>query len=416
MLEINNALKNHADDARLRAVAARGRKMFMTHQLDSPGVTVLIHDAELALGDLDEAKAAGVCTTLASQLPEDDASLSPAQLQDNIYGRVFDSKMVAALVDQPPVRMLDGAGKAGVAFAAMLPDDSRSQMAARRLRDKYLGEVRSWTAAVPELNSIKNATDEGVLGALKDFLKAAPTTGKGIIARSFVMTKMAICQKYVNAAPQYMDTADRNYMSVIMPQANRDRITRPNVHVLSEGAGITLLHQPTAVASDSAELTERPATANRFNQRNLPGILEKGLGLEEQERSPATVVQHEHALPFASGVSGSTNIMLHMYKAMKNEGMDGVGSREFLMNAMLFLVHDGGHSMHEVMWTANQLDATLGLELNLGDPSKPNEFVADYDKLVDGCEDDMRQAMKAAADKAWDDTQSYLEKNSYFAG
>lgn len=130
--------------------------------------------------------------------------------------------------------------------------------------------------------------------------------------------------------------------------------------------------------------------------------------------SDAVKVQHKHALPYASGVSGTTNIMMHMYKFLKDEGMNDVGSREFLMNTTLFLVYDGGHSMHEVMWTANQLDRKLGLGLNLGDPSKPNQFVADYIKLVNGCEPKMKSKMEAAMDKAWKDTQRYLEDHSYF--
>ena len=310
MLEVNKALKDHANDGPLKQLAARGRNMFMTHQLDSSTVQKLIRDTKLELQRLNEAKAAAVCDALASQLPGDDASLAPAQLQDNIYGRVFDSKLVAELVEHPPARMLDGAKKSGVAFAAMLADNSTNRKAAKKLRDSYLSEVRPWTGAVPGLSSIKSANDDDVLTALTDFLKTPPTTGQGIIAHSFLMTKMAICQQNCGSPPDFMKTAGKNYGTVIKPQASRDRAATAE-KVLSDGAGITLLHQPIAVDSDSVELSERPTTVNRFNQRKHPNNMNRGL--EEDIRSDAVVVQHEHALPFASGVSGSTNILLHMY-------------------------------------------------------------------------------------------------------
>lgn len=92
-----------------------------------------------------------------------------------------------------------------------------------------------------------------------------------------------------------------------------------------------------------------------------------------------------------------------MYKALEARGMYGVSSIEFLMNTMLYLVYDGGHSMHEVMWVANSLDAELKLGLNLGDPSNPVEFVSDYNQLVNGCEIDpkMKVEMETAMENAW---------------
>ena len=423
MSEVNTALKTHTDDAGLKKVVATGRKLFMTHEFDGPAVAKLVDDAKTALERLADVDAWGRCDKLSGQLPPEDYEMSPAQLQDNLYGRVFDTKMIHSLVKNPPDELLESSSKAGAAFADGIDENEPiNKEAAKKLRKEYIiDDIRPWSKAVPGFQAIEDAkTDAEALQAIKTFLKTPPTTGQEIIAFSFVMTKMAICQQGAansegepTKVPGYMTKAGANYGQVIQKQAVRERGTSEKANtVLSEGAGITMLHQPSAVDDDTLVPSERPGTVNRFGNRKGP---DSGKDLSEMERTKATEVQHEHSLPFASGVSGSTNIMLHMYEDLVAKGMTGVGSREFLMNAMMFLVYDGGHSMHEVMWTANQLDEKLNLNLGLGDPDKPTEFVSDYDVLVDGFGDNMKVAMQGAMDEAWTGTQDYLQENSFFA-
>lgn len=130
----------------------------------------------------------------------------------------------------------------------------------------------------------------------------------------------------------------------------------------------------------------------------------------------AIELAHDRGLPFASGVSGTTNILLHLRKHQADNGAD-VDATDFLLSSAMFLVDDGGHSVHEVMWTANQLDGTLGLGLGIGigDPTKPNEFVSDYDGIAAKLGGETATAFKKSMDDAWNGTQTYLEDNSYFA-
>ena len=72
---------------------------------------------------------------------------------------------------------------------------------------------------------------------------------------------------------------------------------------------------------------------------------------------------------------------------MEKGGGTGVSPNEFLMNSMMFLVYNGGHSMHEAMWTANQIEKevksiTFGLS-DLNGPTDPKQFVSDYNRLME---------------------------------
>lgn len=398
---------------RLDVIAKEGRALFMGHTLTSAAVADLLKRAKVVFDEYDEKKELKQCDTLSSQLPEDDKDLTPAQMQDNLYGRVFDSKMVGELVKSPPQELLDASAASGDAFANRLADNAENERAAKYVIDHYvIGDKRPWSAAVPGFAELAKAkTGAEALKAVKDFLSTPPTTGQEIIAFSYLMTKLSIGQQVTGTRPDFMTRANDNYGKVIQKQAVRDRAApeASKVRIELEGAGITLLHQPNAVDDDSLIPSERPGTTNRFGNR---GDRE----LDEVERSDAIKLQHERAMPFASGVSGSTNILLHLYDDMVKKGdLKDVDGKEFLMNSMMFLVYDGGHSMHEVMWTANQLDKQLDLKLKLGDPDKPIEFVSNYDVLVDQFGDELKKSMKEAQDEAWKGTQEYLKANSFFA-
>ena len=424
MALVNTALKTNKTDAALAKVAKDGRTLFMTHMVDTDATKKLIADAKAALAGVKD-PGAETCDTLLAQLPKQDSALTPAQQQDNLYGRVMDTKLIGGLVADPPPELLSAAGESGKSFAKLIADDGGNKNAANSLKKHYVIEdQRPWSKAVPAFDDIANAKDgDEALKAIKKFLSTPPTTGAEIIAVQYLMTKMSICMGQTGAQPDWMVSANANY-GEIGKQALRDRAAPPaknkdgskGTSIMSEGAGITLLHQPTAVDDDTLIPSERPGTTNRFGNRTVKdnNFVDQTGELDEVKRSEAIKVQHDHALPFASGVSGSTNILLHLLKHQKDNGLV-VDNSAALMNAMMFLVYDGGHSMHEVMWTANQTDNKLGLGFDLGDKDNPNEFVSDYDVLTDKCGGALKTAMQTKMDEAWAGTQEYLQENSFFA-
>ncbi len=422
MSVVNNALKTNKDDPTLKKIAADGRKLFMTHALDTASVAALVDRAKQAFTTLKDQDKVGLCGKLKGQLPESDDKLQPTQLQDNIYGRVFDTKMVSALVKKPPKELLESSGKSGNAFANMLADSPENEEAALYFVEHYVVEdKRPWSPSVPGFAELAKKKDgKAALAELKKFLKTPPTTGQEIIAFSYVMAKMPQAQKSTGHEPQWLQNASGNYARII-GQANRERGAVANEKIMSKGAGITMLHQPDASDDDNLIESERPGTANRMGPRNK---LTDDQQLGDVKRSKQNDIQLNKALPFASGVSGTTNILLHLHEELEKQAGDkgtGVDPNEFLMNSMMFLVYDGGHSMHEAMWTANQIEAELKppkLKFGLNDPSvknEPNQFVSDYDRFMGQFKGPLKTSMDEAQDTAWQGTQEYLEKNSVFA-
>jgi len=141
--------------------------------------------------------------------------------------------------------------------------------------------------------------------------------------------------------------------------------------------------------------------------------------------------------------------LLHLYQYMRDTGgVNDVPSQDFLLNAIAFVVYDGGHSMHEALWVANQTDTRLNLNLSL-DPNKaaapdgaavptpvdPNtaaanppvlgmspppgeattKFVSNYNRFAEKFTGEMKDAVDRAMNTAWTGTQRYLEDNSFFA-
>ena len=404
MTVVNNSREVHDKDKTLKDLATDGRKLFMTHTLDTAKVGALVDRAEKAFTALGDDGLVGLCGKLKGQLPESDDALQPTQLHDNLYGRVFDTKLVSTLVKQPPAELLTASGKSGAAFAGMIADSPENEEAAMYFVEHYvLEDKRPWSAAVPAFGTLAAAKDgKAALAAIKAFLNTPPTTGQEIIAFSYLMAKMPQAQKQSGHEPAWFQTASGNYTR-ITNQANRERGAQDKV--MSTGAGITMLHQPDATDDDNLVESERPGTANRMGIRGkkvkdgTTGIDREIEELSEVKHSKQNEIQLKQALPFASGVSGTTNILLHLYKEMEDQaggGGTGVTPPEFLMNSMMFLVYDGGHSMHEAMWTANQIqadltefDPTLGarkpmIQFGLNDPGPPPTWRTNSSRTTTG--------------------------------
>ena len=148
--------------------------------------------------------------------------------------------------------------------------------------------------------------------------------------------------------------------------------------------------------------SQRPTTVNR-------PVLEK--------QSEALQTALKTGTPYASGVSGSTNIALHALNSLNSKNGDNIDKNDFLLGTMMFLVYDGGHSMHEALWTANQLDSPLHLGYGLSAPDqKPNEFVADYEKFQSMYKGNSTgQALGQASSTAFENLTNYFNKHSHYS-
>jgi hypothetical protein len=320
------------------------------------------------------------------------------QLHDNIYGRALESVMINELVRNPPANVRHSmAALSGHLDDTLssLPRPAQHQVA-EAVQDMMRHERRGWQAQSPELEAFFNAAPGHELRALKDLIRSPKETGADCIAVPYLTVKLSLC---MGGGAPWMQQANVNYRDVVGPAAARETESAPNPNRIAAKAGITSHHQPNTVRTHHSEAAMHPGDRNR-------PILHR--------TSPEVRTALQHGAPFVSGVSGSTNIVMHAVANML-DAHKGIDAKDALLGTMMFLTHDGGHSMHEAMWVGNQLDHKLQLGMGMpgGDPSR---YVADYQGFIESFPPEKgRDTMRAAADTAWRVTLDQFGRTSHFS-
>jgi hypothetical protein len=359
-----------------------------------------------------------LCKKLDKDLPATDAEAPVTRLHDNPYGRVFDSALMSNLVKSPPEGVQKAIKAAAGGFQQFLAtaDVTKVEAAAADIQHYLKGEgttedPRFWIDQVPELVKLRDADPKDAVRIVNEFLAADKKTGPECIAVPWLMVKM--CTDKLKAAAPWMPKANNNYQFILDARFNvqpklKDQMMTPT-NLASDGSGITLKHQPTAVEGEGyARPSTRPAN------RNLPGVERKKDNEAQGAKTEPMRRALEHGLPYGSGASGSTNVMLHLLEHLNANGAN-IDTKDMLLGTSMFLVADGGHSLHEVLYAANAVDAKLGL--NMGFPGgKPEEFVADYGAFVNMYGDtETGKVLQKSADAAMDRVTEYFEENSYYS-
>jgi hypothetical protein len=426
----------HPEVAELKELQRRGQALFMAHRADRAAMEALLEEAQAL-----EERAPGIAVVaqaLHKQLP--DKTQSRTQQQDNLYGRVFETKFAAALVADPPAAFIDACYDIGRAFADRLEklheeDEEFAKGSSSRTKpasavERSALEVaklyddknpRPWSRSVPAMGRMAEIAKGGdgykALEAIMAFFDEIPETGQGIVAAFSLMVQLSAelaprRSRNKQPKPEWMIPADRVYKEVIIPQKRHELIWAKGKLPKTDAVGITLLHQPTAAQDPSRAQSMRAATYYRSGER------QEQTDFADLESSDTMSTALEKALPYGTGASGNTNMLLHLFHHLKETEAENVAEIPapvvVMMSAML-LIYNGGHSLHEVLWVANLLDRNCALGLDLGDPDDPNAFVSDYDAFFGKFDDATAAVLRAAADQAYGQTQDYLEQHSVFA-
>lgn len=320
------------------------------------------------------------------------------QLHDNVYGRALESVMINELVHKTPDSVKDSmealSGHLDHALSRLAPHDQ--QRVAVAVQNMMRHERRGWQANAPELEAFFQAPPGHELRALKNLLRAPKETGFDCIAVPYLTVKMSLCLG--DGAP-WMRQANVNYRDVVGPASARETEMQPNPNRVSAKAGITSHHHPDTVRTHPAEAAMHPGDRNRPRLHDTSAELRSAL---------------RHGEAFVSGVSGSTNIVMHAVGHMQAKGGD-IDAKDALLGTMMFLTYDGGHSMHEAMWVGNQLDGKLGLGMDMPGGDAAN-YVSDYDGFIESFPPEKgRDTMRAAADTAWQVTLDQFGRTSHFS-
>jgi hypothetical protein len=360
-----------------------------------------------------------LCKALDKDLPATDAEAPVTRLHDNPYGRVFDSALISNLVKTPPDGVKKAIKAAAGGFQQFLAtaDVTKVEAAAADIQHYLKGEgttedPRFWIDQVPDLVRLRDADPTDAVKIVNEFLAADKKTGPECIAVPWLMVKMSTDK--LKAVAPWMPKANANYQFILDARFNvqpkiKEQMATPT-NLASEGSGITLKHQPTAVEGEGyTRASTRPAN------KNLPGVNrdkkdDTALGAKTEPMRRAL----EHGLPYGSGASGSTNVMLHLLEHLNTKGAN-IDTKDMLLGTSMFLIADGGHSLQEVLYAANAVDGKLGL--NLGLPGgKPEEFVADYGAFVNMFGDtETGKVLQKSADSAMDRVTEYFEEHSYYS-
>ncbi|AEV39615.1 hypothetical protein PSE_p0033 (plasmid) [Pseudovibrio sp. FO-BEG1] len=369
------------------------------------------------------------------------------RLHDAIYSRVLDSTFIADLVEDTPQPVMDSAQlvKDGLRDVISIQTPRVQNQTAMTMHKMMAGNERFWMPECPELMEFVQGPRQDALTNLDKFLSAPTRNGydaiavpmlvvKGTVALHALLTKtvpedrqpLVMNGKKVADLPAYVKVANKAYQG-ICKEANRTnapedpdlkREDRPKVGRTdtpkSAHAGITLGYQPGSVTFEG-DPDKIPSTHPA--DVNLPKL---------QEPSKSQVEALSRGIPFASGVSGSTNLNLHFLHYLRHTSPNPdliPDSKDYMVANTMFLNFDGGHSIHEALWVGQELDGTLGLDLGLarakpdGTQIESSSYVSDLNEFIelyDGTE--TGEALERAKESAFDATLDYFDEHSYAAG
>ena len=350
------------------------------------------------LGDLSE-----LTKTLRADLPEAArAENFQTRLHDNIYGRAMESVLMAELVNKPPDNVKTSMAKVGAVLSEVLAtQSSESQMAsALKMQREVRKDRRGWQSQSPALERFVNAdSPETTLTALHAMLRQPKKTGVDCILMPYTAVKLSVCLDSDNAfAKEWMESADAFYETGIHEARSRAKAKSPNPNRETAKAGITMHHQPSIVSGNGLQPAMHPADEFR------PIV----------NTSPQIQAALQHGVAYAGGVSGTTNIMMNMASAFKQHEVD-IDAKDVLLGTMMFVNYDGGHSMHEALWVANQVDQDLKLGMGMN-KADPKTFVSDYKEFIESFPLEKGGVqLRAAADHAWNRTLAHFRQHSHFA-
>jgi len=420
--KINSLPQGDPHRPALEAEYSKAQGAWMRHDLNTGAVHSMLNTAIAANLHPDVKK-------LAQQLDNEIAKHGGAEppttrLFDNVYGRTFESALVDHLVKNPPSEVKQSMNQLGHSLSESVTEAETGgshnfACGLAMLQNALKGDKRVWsneyaksnpayakflahTLPSPQLdpstkqpiplNSTERTQVEQGKKLLKEMLDQPTQTGIDCIARPYVTVKLMYNFGQAHLPVTGRVEADKNYAKLAGPSGRFEPILdqrpapEPGKPVVSsplrqppptKGAGITLLHQPDAAKGPaSGDPSSRPGHKNEpaysFSERPESEGLSRVMSNPLSQHREMTLA-HENGIPYVSGASGSTNLVLH-YAVMTNfrawqkhkagpqaarPFIPPIDTRNSMLGTAMLLNHDGGHSMHEALWTMNQTQPTL---------------------------------------------------------
>ena len=402
MSALNKARVEDASNPVFQRLEQKAELMMRRHEMSYEQIIAFLAEAKAALPS--NSPASLLCTTLEKQLPKSASDIHLTRLHDNIYGNVYDSAIALNLAHALPSEVVTSMSTTRKAFGKWLEGslNQEQKLAIGGAFQNFLKDnERFFFSKMPLITNIRDAkNNQEAFQGLMEYLNSDSCTSHENLYLTIVLCNVSALLKDIpGAAPPWMKAADKNYVGNVSLAASRAKKKAVEPH-LTEGGGITKLSQPVAFQEEGMAPSQRPATVNIIDFDHLDPVAKMAL---------------DHGTVWASGVSGTTNVDLFAVKHFKDMGID-IDTKSFLLGVLTLMTYDGGHSIHEALWTANQIDQKLKLGLGLSNNTNPDQFIADFEKLKDLFKDSPVAAqLEKAMSKAKAEVMDYFEKNSHFA-
>lgn len=329
------------------------------------------------------------------------------RLHENIYGRAFDSAFVAELVNTPPPEVVKAMTEMSLAFANYLEElslkGSRKKTISKEIKNVLIKEdPRFWFPAIAELNHLPKEKD--FLQSLIHYLQSEKKTGYECISVPYLISKISPILRQNLIYPPWSRQGDINYVKELQPHTKKVRITRKGDPLMTEGGGITLHFQPSIAKKEGLVLSQRPSTVRK------PDLDWNNLSKKEKI---SLKKQLEYGIPWASGMSGTTNICMYAWNYFSKKRH--IDLEPAILGFIMFLVYDGGHSIHEPIWALTQINKKLKLKLELNTTPKLEDFISDYEEFTNLFEGELKSQVNSAFDKSFDQVVGYFKDHSTYA-
>jgi len=356
-LNIIKQIKNHGEDSRLH------NRM----EIDSIKSLLELAEGEFASVGLEQLQINA--SSLLKELKSHGLNGPPlARLHDNIYGRVWESAINAALVDDMPPMVLESVRILQNEFAQVIdriPDHLEHIICENIFNSLAAESSRSWLDKDSRLRNFMKLTNPNRQDLLNIF-SGAVTNGQEANIVFFMGMKLFLA--FQDAAPGYFSWTPVKawYEQEIVPIKGDIKFTE----VASGnwvGSGITLAHQPPI---DDAPASMRPVV-NR--------VWDLDAGREAGTTSPNMLALH-CGLPYCTGISGCTFLYARFCMDITRRGRK-LDVPHALLGLFIYLVYSGGHTWHECLQTINYLESQLAIGI-LPEHTDPNTYVSDYAQFI----------------------------------
>lgn len=270
---------------------------------------------------------------------------APTRLNDNVYGRKWETAFAEVLAEKPSQGMLSAATTVrrllSTVHARCTPAQQRSitQDTVNRIQSAYPG---SWLAADPASAQLLEYPDRA--SVLKAFLNTSAHDGASCMATYLVVCRLlAAIQEVAPDIATWKAAADTNY-DLLLDERGEDKFPK-DAYQQGPDVGMLMRHQIS------------PNFMNYDEEDDVRGVLSSVIDFDA--RTPAIDAALRTGRPSIWGSSGTTNLLLHfLADALQHPATANavrcLDIKHMILGLATMVMRDGGHSLREVLRVLEQ--------------------------------------------------------------